>query len=38
MTDAVNDRQQKNGAASAPQFVHLRVHSAFSLLEGALPI
>ncbi|CAN7150101.1 DNA polymerase III subunit alpha [Pararhizobium sp. LjRoot255] len=36
MADAVNDKQQ-DGEAS-PQFVHLRVHSAFSLLEGALPI
>ncbi|MCP8895568.1 DNA polymerase III subunit alpha [Shinella daejeonensis] len=25
-------------AAQMPQFVHLRVHSAYSLLEGALPI
>ena len=24
--------------AEVPEFVHLRVHSAFSLLEGALPI
>ncbi|CAG1010992.1 MAG: DNA polymerase III subunit alpha [Rhizobiaceae bacterium] len=24
--------------ASAPRFIHLRVHSAYSLLEGALPI
>jgi DNA polymerase III subunit alpha len=24
--------------ASAPRFVHLRVHSAYSLLEGALPL
>src|SRR5690606_8315309 len=23
---------------SSPQFVHLRVHSAYSLLEGALPL
>jgi DNA polymerase-3 subunit alpha len=23
---------------TGPQFVHLRVHSAFSLLEGALPL
>jgi DNA polymerase-3 subunit alpha len=26
------------GLADSPQFVHLRVHSAFSLLEGALPV
>jgi len=26
------------GAAETPQFVHLRVHSAYSLLEGALPL
>lgn len=26
------------GAAADPQFVHLRVHSAYSLLEGALPL
>ncbi|WP_150524860.1 DNA polymerase III subunit alpha [Roseibium sediminis] len=26
------------GGASGPDFVHLRVHSALSLLEGALPI
>jgi DNA polymerase-3 subunit alpha len=24
--------------AESPQFVHLRVHSAYSLLEGALPV
>jgi len=27
-----------DGLAETPQFVHLRVHSAFSLLEGALPV
>jgi len=26
------------GAKGAPEFVHLRVHSAYSLLEGALPL
>ena len=26
------------GGSETPQFVHLRVHSAFSLLEGALPL
>jgi DNA polymerase-3 subunit alpha len=26
------------GEAASPQFVHLRVHSAYSLLEGALPL
>lgn len=26
------------GANAAPEFVHLRVHSAYSLLEGALPL
>ena len=28
----------ENGLAESPQFVHLRVHSAYSLLEGALPV
>lgn len=28
----------RTGAAADPQFVHLRVHSAYSLLEGALPL
>ncbi|NWH08948.1 MAG: DNA polymerase III subunit alpha [Alphaproteobacteria bacterium] len=28
----------KEAAASPPTFVHLRVHSAFSLLEGAIPV
>jgi DNA polymerase-3 subunit alpha len=27
-----------SGLAASPEFVHLRVHSAFSLLEGALPV
>src|SRR4051812_33121763 len=27
-----------SGLADSPQFVHLRVRSAFSLLEGALPV
>ncbi|MEM7750526.1 MAG: PHP domain-containing protein, partial [Pseudomonadota bacterium] len=34
-------RPAANSAPSqdaAPQFIHLRVHSAYSLLEGALPI
>ncbi|MFT2211776.1 DNA polymerase III subunit alpha [Rhizobium giardinii] len=35
MADVKNDKQQDG---ESPQFVHLRVHSAFSLLEGALPI
>lgn len=33
------DESIGQGAAGVdPQFVHLRVHSAFSLLEGALPL
>ena len=31
-------RTEDGQAAETPQFVHLRVHSAYSLLEGALPI
>ena len=27
-----------DGLGESPQFVHLRVHSAYSLLEGALPV
>jgi DNA polymerase III subunit alpha len=27
-----------DGLSESPQFVHLRVHSAYSLLEGALPV
>jgi DNA polymerase-3 subunit alpha len=29
---------QKMAAANGPGFIHLRVHSAYSLLEGALPV
>ncbi len=28
----------ENGALGVPKFIHLRVHSAYSLLEGALPL
>src|ERR1700749_1898120 len=37
----MNDAETLNalaGLVESPQFVHLRVHSAFSLLEGALPV
>jgi len=34
--DAERDAQPK--PAGAPPFIHLKVHSAYSLLEGALPI
>ena len=36
--DASQGSQSASGNANAPAFVHLRVHSAYSLLEGALPI
>ena len=36
--DASGGRTPASGNATAPAFVHLRVHSAYSLLEGALPI
>jgi DNA polymerase-3 subunit alpha len=40
MANAINDKRQDSATQGgvSPQFVHLRVHSAFSLLEGALPI
>ena len=39
MADKMADRNAGGTAGGAtPQFVHLRVHSAYSLLEGALPI
>ena len=40
MADHTDDKQvaSAGGGKTTPQFVHLRVHSAFSLLEGALPI
>ncbi|OJG00279.1 DNA polymerase III subunit alpha [Pararhizobium antarcticum] len=40
MADGRDSKQNVSagGSATTPQFVHLRVHSAFSLLEGALPI
>ncbi len=34
----VDDTQARQDLGKAPQFVHLRVHSAYSLLEGALPL
>ncbi len=30
--------KRQDGEGAAPRFIHLRVHSAYSLLEGALPI
>ncbi|MQY48296.1 DNA polymerase III subunit alpha [Rhizobiales bacterium RZME27] len=39
MADHIDVTAATNGeSASTPQFVHLRVHSAYSLLEGALPL
>ncbi|MFN7104615.1 MAG: DNA polymerase III subunit alpha, partial [Pseudorhizobium sp.] len=37
MADQAENRVA-GGETNTPQFVHLRVHSAFSLLEGALPL
>ena len=36
MSQAIQVPPDRNG--SAPKFIHLKVHSAYSLLEGALPI
>lgn len=36
MADAI--RKTKGDATTGPRFIHLKVHSAYSLLEGALPI
>ncbi|WP_176218686.1 DNA polymerase III subunit alpha [Rhizobium rhizosphaerae] len=39
MADLMATTKPQDGAVEAgPHFVHLRVHSAYSLLEGALPI
>jgi DNA polymerase-3 subunit alpha len=38
MAAMADDTQARQDLGKAPQFVHLRVHSAYSLLEGALPL
>jgi len=38
MAAMADDNHAGAEAGRAPQFVHLRVHSAYSLLEGALPL
>ncbi|TCL70435.1 DNA polymerase III subunit alpha [Rhizobium sp. BK251] len=38
MADAANVKSAPKDVGDTPQFVHLRVHSAYSLLEGALPL
>ena len=37
MTDDSLSKAEQ-GLSESPQFIHLRVHSAYSLLEGALPV
>lgn len=38
MADAATLQSESEDLGATPQFVHLRVHSAYSLLEGALPL
>ncbi|MCC2609532.1 DNA polymerase III subunit alpha [Neorhizobium sp. Rsf11] len=38
MADTANVKSGSESLGDSPQFVHLRVHSAYSLLEGALPL
>jgi DNA polymerase-3 subunit alpha len=38
MADAATLHSESEDLGATPQFVHLRVHSAYSLLEGALPL
>ena len=38
MGDTVVRGENSDGTLKTPGFVHLRVHSAYSLLEGALPL
>jgi DNA polymerase III subunit alpha len=38
MADLTQMGSGAEGQGDSPQFVHLRVHSAYSLLEGALPL
>ncbi|KKX34266.1 DNA polymerase III subunit alpha [Rhizobium sp. LC145] len=38
MADQTETRTGADMPGASPQFVHLRVHSAYSLLEGALPL
>jgi len=38
MAGQQSDKHDEQAATAAPGFIHLRVHSAYSLLEGALPL